>query len=629
VRYEHGQFCAKDGTPLVADNSQKLKVDLVGRILADRYRIMRLLGEGGMGQVYEAQHVNINKRFAIKLLRPEIVSNPEAVARFRQEAWSASSIGHENIIEIDDFATLPDGSVYLAMEFLDGMSLADKMRESTMIPVTDGLDISMQVSHGLGAAHDKGIIHRDMKPENIFVAVKRERTLVKILDFGIAKVSGHEGQKMTRTGAIFGTPHYMSPEQALGKTLDHRSDIYSVGVIMYEVFTGRVPFEAESFMGILTKHIMAQAVPPRQMAPERDIPYEVESLIMRAMAKEPNDRIQTMHDLAAEIEGLLGQWAPDLLLPRTSGGMAVARPSGQLARTSQPAFGAVHPSQPVLQRPPSGAFKTSPSGPVVVGSGVRPIAPTELAPGSAQMQVAKGLSGPMPVRSPTPLGGAPALSDSVPYAFPPQKPRSNLGLWLGLLALLVVGGGAAAFVVLQKPASDPPKPVETPKVETPVAVETQKPVEVPPPAAPADLEVIVDSMPPGAKIMKEGKALGETPDTVKVPPGQTLAVILSKKGFVDEPVLVDPSKGRKVLVKLDKMQNGKKPARPLPRLPVYSTPADTPSTAPPPPVKPPPPQPQSQPPVVAPGPLGHHRKKDPFERVDDTGKKTPDVLNPY
>ena len=129
MRYEHGQFCAKDGTPLVADNQQRSKAQLVGRVLADRYRIVRIIGEGGMGQVFEAQHVNINKRFAIKLLRPEIVANPEAVARFRQEAWSASSIGHENIIEIDDFATLPDGSVYLAMEYLDGRSLAERMRD--------------------------------------------------------------------------------------------------------------------------------------------------------------------------------------------------------------------------------------------------------------------------------------------------------------------------------------------------------------------------------------------------------------------------------------------------------------------------------------------------------------------
>ena len=196
--------------------------------------------------------------------------------------------------------------------------------------VAEGLDVFFQVAQGLGAAHDKGIIHRDMKPENVFISQKHNRLLAKILDFGIAKVSGTDGgNKMTRTGAIFGTPHYMSPEQALGKPLDHRSDIYSVGGIMYELFTGKVPFEAESFMGILTKHIMAQAVPPRQAAPEREIPFEIESLIVRAMAKEPNDRVQSMHDLSSELGGLLSAWAPELLLPRSSGGMPVPRPSGQ------------------------------------------------------------------------------------------------------------------------------------------------------------------------------------------------------------------------------------------------------------------------------------------------------------
>src|SRR5437879_10155198 len=160
---EGGAFCSRDGTPLVKD-PQAMKTDLVGQILAERYRVVRLIGEGGMGQVYEAQHVNINKRFAIKLLRPEIVSNVEAVQRFRQEAWSASSIGHENIIEIDDFATLPSGSVYLAMEFLAGQSLAERMKQGPSLEVGEALDIFVQVSRGLAAAHDKGIIHRDMKP---------------------------------------------------------------------------------------------------------------------------------------------------------------------------------------------------------------------------------------------------------------------------------------------------------------------------------------------------------------------------------------------------------------------------------------------------------------------------------
>src|SRR5581483_11797452 len=179
-----GKFCAKDGTPLVKDTQAKVG-DLVGQVVADRYRIIKLLGEGGMGQVYEAQHVNINKRFAIKLLRPEIVSNPEAVQRFRQEAWSASSIGHDNIIEIEDFATLPSGAVYLAMEFLAGESLADRMMATPALGFAESLDICLQVGSGLAAAHEKSIVHRDMKPENIFLAQKQGRLRVKILDFGI------------------------------------------------------------------------------------------------------------------------------------------------------------------------------------------------------------------------------------------------------------------------------------------------------------------------------------------------------------------------------------------------------------------------------------------------------------
>jgi serine/threonine-protein kinase len=347
-RYEEGgAFCSRDGTPLVRD-PQANKEDLVGQILADRYRVVRLVGEGGMGQVFEAQHVNINKRFAVKLLRPEIVSNAEAVQRFRQEAWSASSIGHENIIEIEDFATLPSGAVYLAMEFLVGESLAERMREETALGFAEALDIVLQVASGLGAAHDKGIVHRDMKPENIFLAQKHGRAIVKILDFGIAKVSGADGNKsLTRTGTIFGTPHYMSPEQALGKPLDHRADIYSVGVIMYELFTGRVPFEAESFMGILTKHITSTPKPPREMAPERDIPPEMEAVILRAMAKEPDERYQSMGELLQALATIAATYAPEVLQPRSSSALMAAHASGLLSiRNPTPTS--------VPLRPPSG-----------------------------------------------------------------------------------------------------------------------------------------------------------------------------------------------------------------------------------------------------------------------------------
>ncbi|HEY1587271.1 MAG TPA: serine/threonine-protein kinase, partial [Polyangia bacterium] len=255
--FPNGAFCAKDGTALV----DKVDATLVGQVLADRYRIVRLLGEGGMGQVYEAQHLNINKRFAIKMLRPEVIGSAQSLQRFRQEAWAASSIGHENIVEIDDFATLPSGQVYLAMEFLDGQSLAERIRDGAPLALEQAVAVLIAVAHGLAAAHDKGIVHRDMKPENVFLARKGGRVTAKILDFGIAKMTGgDEASNLTRTGAIFGTPLYMSPEQAKGKPADARADVYALGVILYELLTGSVPFGGESSVEILSQHIGAAPV---------------------------------------------------------------------------------------------------------------------------------------------------------------------------------------------------------------------------------------------------------------------------------------------------------------------------------------------------------------------------------
>ena len=278
------RFCPQDGSRLEAAPAgsppaatRKAPPSLVGKVLADRYRLVRKIGEGGMGEVYEAQHVYIDRRVAIKTLRAEILANPEATSRFQQEARAASTIGHENIVSIEDFGQLEGGAVYMAMEYLEGCSLAERVRRGPPLERAEILDVLRQVCRGLGAAHDKGIIHRDMKPENIFLARgQRERaghTAVKILDFGIAKVQhrggGAAGAQLTQTGAVFGTPFYMSPEQALGKPLDGRTDVYSVGVILYELFAGRVPFEGDSFMAILSQHITAAPLPPSRMAPPR------------------------------------------------------------------------------------------------------------------------------------------------------------------------------------------------------------------------------------------------------------------------------------------------------------------------------------------------------------------------
>jgi serine/threonine-protein kinase len=298
-------FCPKDGAQLVTGPVEQ--PTLIGTVLAERYRIVRKIGEGGMGEVFEAQHVYIDKRYAIKTLRPEITTSPEAIARFHQEARSASTIGHENIVSIDDFGRLPDGGVYLAMEFLEGESLADRMKKGSALGYAEKLEVMAQVCRGLAAAHEKGIVHRDMKPENIFLARKGDRVVVKVLDFGIAKVtSDNAHDRLTQTGSIFGTPFYMSPEQALGKALDGRTDIYSVGVILYEVFTGRVPFVGESFMGILSQHITKAPPRPRDTAPFRHVPDEIEHVILRALAKDPAARFASMHELGDELERLLG-----------------------------------------------------------------------------------------------------------------------------------------------------------------------------------------------------------------------------------------------------------------------------------------------------------------------------------
>ena len=304
-RFQEGTFCPKDGTQLLPDGEQP--ESLVGQVIAGRYRLTKLLGQGGMGEVYAAEHVHITKRVAVKVLHPEISHNPEALARFKQEAQSASSIGHDNIVLIDDFGQMDDGRFYLCMEFLGGSSLAEEMAAAGGMDPIRSLKLMVQVCDGLAAAHKKGIIHRDMKPENVFITKRSDGTeLVKILDFGIAKVSGtDENQGLTKTGTVFGTPHYMSPEQALGQKLDHRADIYSMGVMLFEIFTGQVPFKAESFMGILSQHITKPPPAPSTMTPGRTIPKPIEDIILKAMAKEPDQRHGTMLELRNELEQVL------------------------------------------------------------------------------------------------------------------------------------------------------------------------------------------------------------------------------------------------------------------------------------------------------------------------------------
>ena len=280
---------------------------LVGKVVSDRYRIIKKLGEGGMGAVYLAEHVFIEKKVALKVLSPEFARKADLTARFLQEAKSASRIGHENVIDISDFGLSSEGLVYFAMEYLKGQDLGQAVRASGAMSWSRAQPIVVQICKALGAAHAQGIIHRDMKPENVFLIDREGRPdFVKLLDFGIAKVQteGDEGPKLTRTGMIFGTPEYMAPEQAEGKVCDQRADLYAVGCVINHLIAGQPPFQAENFVGMLTKHLLEQPKPPSTLNPRMGIVPELDALVLKALSKQPDQRYQNMAELRAAVEAI-------------------------------------------------------------------------------------------------------------------------------------------------------------------------------------------------------------------------------------------------------------------------------------------------------------------------------------
>jgi serine/threonine protein kinase len=282
----------------VGDPSPPTDDPLIGKVLSERYRIVRKIGEGGMGAVYQAEHALIEKKMALKILFQDLTRRPDLIARFLQEAKSASRIGHENVIDISDFGQSPDGLVFIAMEYLDGQDLGRTLKKTGAMEWARARPILMQIAKGLRAAHGNGIIHRDMKPENVYLIQKEGRPdFVKVLDFGIAKIvtdDAGSGPALTQTGMIFGTPEYMSPEQAQGHPPDHRVDVYAVGCIMYHMLTGSVPFTADNFMGILTKHLLEPVVPPRKRRPDLDIMPDVEAICLKALEKDRDKRFPDM-----------------------------------------------------------------------------------------------------------------------------------------------------------------------------------------------------------------------------------------------------------------------------------------------------------------------------------------------
>jgi tRNA A-37 threonylcarbamoyl transferase component Bud32 len=263
------------------------------------YTVTGKLGEGGMGTVFLAEHPIIRSKVAVKAVHTHLSHNAEVVSRFVTEARAVNKIEHDHIVSITDFGTTPAGDFYLIMEYLQGCLLAEQIGRQEAFPVDRALHIAAQIADALQASHEQGVIHRDLKPDNILL-INRDGTpdFVKVFDFGLAKLMAKDGfppAHHTDGGMVMGTPSYMSPEQCEGRTLDCRSDVYSLGVILFEMLTGRLPFSGEGYGEVLTKHVSVEAPPVGRFVP--DIPAGVEAIVKRALAKDPSRRFQSMSEL--------------------------------------------------------------------------------------------------------------------------------------------------------------------------------------------------------------------------------------------------------------------------------------------------------------------------------------------
>lgn len=473
--------------------------DLVGVVLNDRFRVVKMIGDGGMGSVYLAEHITLRKKVALKVLKHELCREQTHVDRFLQEARAASMITHEHIVDIVDFGPVPGGSVFFAMEYLEGEDLSNLLRRERRIAWPRARELMLQIVRALTAAHARGIIHRDLKPANCFLVKRSDgRDFIKLLDFGIAKVTDEsgEGGGLTRTGAVFGTAKYMAPEQAMGDPADARTDVYAAAICLYEFLTGTVPFDGDNFMRVLSRHLTEPLTMPSTMAPDAKISPIVEAIIVKALSKRPDDRYQSM----VELEAALLAVGPD---GRLQGGHDVGPPlvgPGQAGMNDGPggtmwlpaSAGAPPASQPpmrggTMMLDPNASGPQEPGGTVRLGAdwgppnggppppmvGARPEA-TFMMDGPAGAAV---ITRNPPVSMP-PRGAPTTNPDTRPPGYPGGDPtrhpdatvfaveqRSKVGFIVMLVVGAVIavgGGGLVAYMMLKE---EDPAPVAEAKTE--------------------------------------------------------------------------------------------------------------------------------------------------------------------
>jgi len=443
----------------------------IGSEVDGRYKIVELIGEGGMGKVYLAEHVEIGKRVALKVLHPSYSRMPDLVERFRREARAASKIGHPNIVDVTDSGSTPDGSVYFVMEYLEGVELGSIIEREGALDIARALRITGQICRALSAAHREGIIHRDLKPENIFLITRGgEADVVKVLDFGIAKTTEAEAareRRLTSPGMAMGTPEYMAPEQAAGRPADARTDIYSLGAIMYEMVTGVPPYQGDNFMEILTKK--ATQDPPPPVSIRAELPAQVSDLVMAAMSRNPDGRPPSMESLEYELNKclsgrgvavaqILGMTTDANVVATLNPGLSVRNFDDGMVRTG--ATRANTHSDPWEQRSGVGReiweTRSGISRQMSPGGSSGPIVRPQSEPSAPQSRP----SAPLLPRAASPAMAAivtapgSGQSAAVGEVVPDVKKRGGMAVfgWIMLVLIIVGGIGAAAYVMFLKPA---------------------------------------------------------------------------------------------------------------------------------------------------------------------------------
>ncbi|HEY4059374.1 MAG TPA: serine/threonine-protein kinase [Kofleriaceae bacterium] len=432
-----------------------------GTMLDEKYRIDGLIAVGGMGAVYQGTHTQLRKRVAIKVLNPQL-NSAVMIERFKREAITASQIGHEGIAQVTDIGTSYDGEPFLVMELLEGESLATRLRRIGAMPMDIACELACSILSPLGAAHAAGVVHRDLKPDNVYLVRQSRGEMIKLLDFGISRSAGGDGEfRLTTTGLVLGTPYYMSPEQARGDTnITTAADIYALGVIMYEMLIGAVPISAENYNQLMYRVMVGEFVKPRAIRP--DIPEALEQLILTTMHLDPTQR-------PANAEAL-----ERALLP-----------------FCRPAF-----RDHTLERLSHPRLITSNETSMTEGFNRE-----EVATSRTMLATPNGMSGVKPIASQLEPTSAPAK----------KKSKAPMFILLGIVAVLAAGIGIAVAVGGKGQPHDVPPPIA--RVETPPTPPVVKPEvkEVPPPpVAPAKITIKLAIQPADAKIEIDGRVLDGT-----------------------------------------------------------------------------------------------------------------------